>query len=569
MGNSRRTKWYRGFTLGFGLSLLTALPGWSAERITFSYGALERSIDIEDLEIYAKEGRLTDELAGYTRYFDPDDLEQFRGILTETANVDVVVIDRFFYTQQGEYLLNIAGDFLRTGARLNGAKSLRGALIQSAADPTDGLTLLNMLKQFAGSTVRVDIAKGISIAREVNRAIYEANTAFTVVEQQADDERNKTAQPNMSEQLAIASKPGPYQTERTSIERLSKELELPIDLYLPSSPGRLFSRPAVVISHGLGSDRTSYAYLARHLASHGFVVINVEHPGSSAAQINDLLVGNTADVVPDDEFLQRPINISKLLDTLETQSLSDPKLRNLIDFERIGVLGQSFGAYTSLALAGAPLNFADLGAQCPPEAFSLNISLLLQCQVETLAEPDIPTRDLSDPRIQAAFAINPITSVLFGADSLSQIQIPTMIVAGTIDTVAPALPEQITPFTWLTAPNRYLLLMRNGTHFSTIGMTETNSEAFDIPEDILGPTPELAQDYVKTMSLAFFEAHLDDNPDYSSVLTSNAARQLSRPSIPLSLISVLSQDQLANGLAEAEADTTADPFEGLGEETAE
>ncbi|MEO0457582.1 MAG: alpha/beta hydrolase [Cyanobacteria bacterium P01_A01_bin.114] len=549
------------------MSLLSALPGWSAERITFSYGALERSIDIEDLEIYAEEGRLTDELKGYARYFDPEDLEQFRRILTETANVDVVLVDRFLYTQQGGYILNIVGDFLRTGARLNGSKALRGALIQSAADPTDGLTLLNMLKRFAGSTVRIDIGKGIAIAREVDRAIYKANTAFTIVEQQANVERSKAAQPDVSERLAIASKPGPFTEQRISLERLSKDVDLPIDLYIPSLPGQALPRPAVVISHGLGSDRTSYAYLARHLVTHGFVVINVEHPGSNAEQINALLAGNAADVVPDSEFLQRPADISNLLTALEQRSQSDPKLRNLIDFERIGVLGQSFGAYTSLALAGAPLNFAELEEQCPPEVISLNISLLLQCQVETLANPETPTRDLSDPRVQAAFAINPITSVLFGEDSFSQIQTPTMVVAGTIDTVAPALPEQITPFTWLTAPDKYLLLMRNGTHFSTIGMTETNSEAFDIPEAILGPTPEQAQAYIKAMSLAFFEVHLDNNLDYTAVLTSNAARQLSRPTIPLSLVSTLTADQLRDGFIEAQADTTSEPFEPLGEES--
>ena len=43
-----------------------------------------------------------------------------------------------------------------------------------------------------------------------------------------------------------------------------------------------------------------------------------------------------------------------------------------------------------------------------------------------------------------------------------------MLIAGSADTVAPALLEQIQPFTWLTSPNKYLVLMNNGTHFSTI-----------------------------------------------------------------------------------------------------
>ena len=37
--------------------------------------------------------------------------------------------------------------------------------------------------------------------------------------------------------------------------------------------------------------------------------------------------------------------------------------------------------------------------------------------------------------------------------------------ASSADTVAPALPEQIRPFTWLTTPNRYLLVLEGGNPF--------------------------------------------------------------------------------------------------------
>jgi predicted dienelactone hydrolase len=514
------------------VSVIGLAPGWSAETVTFAYGALERSIAIRDLEIYVQEGRITPELQSYARYFARQNVEQVRTLLNQPADLDLLAVDRFLYTAQGEYLLNIVGDIIRTASRLNGFSALRGALILSAADTQEGLTLLNIMRRFPSQTIRVDLAKGLAIAREVDRAVYQSKTAITGVEQAANAALSQPP-PELIPQLTLATQPGPYTAERLVLQNTT----IPADIYLPLSPAsRLPLRPAIVISHGLGSDSTSYAYLAEHLVSYGFVVISVEHPGSSAEQIKALLAGRAADVVPDSEFIQRPEKISRLLDELEKRARTDPKLWGRINFQQIGILGQSFGGYTSLALAGAPLDFSELQANCPPQVFSLNVSLLLQCQAEKLQQPGESRLSLADDRIQAAIAINPITSVLFGPASLGQIRIPVMIVAGGADTVAPALPEQIIPFSWLTTAHKYLLMMSNGTHFSTIGPSETNSEAFTLPNAILGPPPSIAQDYLKAMSLAFFETYLDNNANYQVLLSSDAAHQLSQAEIPLSLI---------------------------------
>ena len=41
--------------------------------------------------------------------------------------------------------------------------------------------------------------------------------------------------------------------------------------------------PVVVFSHGLGGSRRGAVYYAEHLASHGYVVVMVQHPGSDAS----------------------------------------------------------------------------------------------------------------------------------------------------------------------------------------------------------------------------------------------------------------------------------------------
>ena len=78
--------------MGVGLGLLqiaialaphSTKPTQAAEHITFSLGAtIERTISVESLEIYAKEGRLTDELApyaGYLKNVDPEALDAAQG----------------------------------------------------------------------------------------------------------------------------------------------------------------------------------------------------------------------------------------------------------------------------------------------------------------------------------------------------------------------------------------------------------------------------------------------------------------------------------------------------------
>ena len=540
-------------TLGLGTVLVTALPGEAAERITFAFGPVERSIELADLERLADEGVLSEDLAYYAQFLPDDyDINEVRDALTwrveqdlDTIELDVVLLDRFFYTSQGEYLLNIAADFIRTEGRRSDLRALRGAILVAAGDQEEGLTILNAVRKFPSREMRIELDRGLGLLRELNRAIYETEASIELIERLGAplEELSAAEQARLRSLANQARRAGRYQVDR---QTLSGSSPIPADVYLPMLQGQLQrNRPTVIISHGLGSDRTSYAYLGEHLASHGFVVINVEHPGSNAAQINALLVGKSADVVPNDEFIDRPRQISVLLNYLEREAT---QYGSLINFAQVGVLGQSFGGYTALALAGANLDFEVLRTACPPSSQSLNVSLLLQCQAGQLAEPSETMLSLQDGRVRAAIAINPITSVLFGEESMGQVTTPTMIVSSGADTVAPALQEQLVPFAWLNQPERYLLLMRQGTHFSTIAMSETGSEAFDLPTEIIGPDPVLAQDYLEATSLAFLTKHLSEDETYGALLTADGIAQLNQEPIKITLVQTLTVPSLVEQL---------------------
>ena len=530
--------------LALALSPLLVLPTQAAERIIFSLGTgIERSLSVDSIEAYIEEGRITDELAPYVRMIpdvDSETLAQARALLSQRADISPTTVAQFAYTPQGEFLLNQIGAVFQTGARLSGSQGLRGAAILAAADTEEGLTLLNVIRRFPTPVLRIDIRQGLAIASNASSTLTQSTLAIDLVEERSFQTASEPF-PDGSTAASLndlVSRRGRYAVSKTATRM--KATKKPVDIYLPASflpgfenvPG--LKHPAVVISHGVGSDRTSYAYLADFLASHGFAVFNIEHPGSSAERLDALIAGR-ASQIPNEEFVNRPQLITAVLDTLERQAATTKSL-SAVDFNNVGVIGQSFGGYTALAVSGAPLNLDSLRNACP-SAFSVNISLLLQCQAIAIGDPGQRSIDFSDPRIKALVAINPITSTIFGQDAIAQIDLPILMMTGSADTIAPALPEQIRPFTWLTTPDRYLLLLEGATHFSTIGATGT--EPFNLPPGILGPVPEVAQEYTQAMSLAFLSLYLNEDSRYQPVLTSAFTTRFSHPEMPLSIIADL------------------------------
>jgi ABC-type amino acid transport substrate-binding protein len=157
---------------------------------------------------------------------------------------------------------------------------------------------------------------------------------------------------------------------------------------------------------------------------------------------------------------------------------------------------------------------------------------------------------LSDSRVKAAIAINPITSLLFGPEGLSQIKIPTMLISGNDDIIAPALQEQIHPFVWQQNTDKYLALFVNGTHFSIMGdgdktsSSPSNSNDLKIPKVIIGPDQAIGRSYAKALSIAFMEVYLRGNTDYQYYLTNNYAVSISQPEMSLAIVSSLAPEEL-------------------------
>jgi predicted dienelactone hydrolase len=315
------------------------------------------------------------------------------------------------------------------------------------------------------------------------------------------------------------------------------------DVYVPNTQQQV---PVIVISHGLGTDSSNFEYLASHLASHGFAVIVPNHPGSDTKQLRSLMKGSANEVAEPSEFYNRPLDVKFVLDEIEQRNKS--QFRGLLNMEQVGIFGQSFGGYTGLALAGAPINFAGLEKDCKPQALkdTWNVSLLLQCRALELRRT-APLREynLRDERIKAVIAVNPITSSIFGDAGLNNIKIPVMIVASSDDTVAPALYEQIRPFSWIGNQHKYLAVLQGGTHFSAIGEGKGSSEQVGLPSDIVGDDPVQARRYLNLLSLPFFQSYVAGVTKYTPYLSAAYANAISRKPLGLSLIQSLTSTELA------------------------
>ncbi|MGF1495982.1 MAG: alpha/beta hydrolase [Elainellaceae cyanobacterium] len=539
--------------LALGLGLLpvaiAVAPAHSAEEIRVLYGPIQLSVSVKSLATFAETGTIEPDLAAYAARFSDQQLRDIRRVLGSSVEVDEVALANFLYTPQGEALLRRLGNVIRNRST-SGFYALRASLILTASEP-DGATPIDFLRQFPTDSVVVDVDSALSIASELNQLINVTSEALALVERQFEQAVDSSPAVSFSA-ATVPRREGSYEWERETfmVEDPGRDRQFRYDLYLPD---RDTPAPVIVISHGLGSDRTTYAYLARHLASYGFVVALPEHPGSNAEYIQDLFAGAADQVADPSEFVDRAQDISSVLDDLTRRAEADAALRVRLDMDQVGVVGQSFGGYTALAIAGASIEVQRLQRVCDQEEGepidSLNVSLLLQCRAVELFPREAETAQITlrDERVKAVIAINPIGSIVFGRQGFSEIDIPIMIITGTADVVAPTLSEQILPFTWLTVDNKYLLVMRGGTHFSTIGTSEGGSEAVPLPPEITGTEQELAlaRLYVQALSVAFFRTYVSNQPEFRPYLSPTYVNQLSDAPLPLNIVRSLNADRLA------------------------
>lgn len=199
--------------------------------------------------------------------------------------------------------------------------------------------------------------------------------------------------------------------------------------------------PLVVMSHGTGGSAQIMGWLASGLASRGYVVAAVNHPGNNALE----------DYTPEGFLVwwERARDLSTIIDFV----LGDRTLSGIIDRGRIGAIGFSLGGYTMFEIAGARTDPALFQKYCqsldaegcvdPPEFPSLfaRWAELQKTSASFRAATGRAGDSYRDPRVRAVFAIAPALGPALKEDSLRGISIPIQILAGDADRIAPIRPN--------------------------------------------------------------------------------------------------------------------------------
>jgi predicted dienelactone hydrolase len=516
-------------------TLLTPAPAaTAAERLTMRLGPLEQTVSIAELQHFAATGETPDSLWLYSPLLNSQVQTALSSQIQIEPQVGQKIIDDLLYTSSGKRFLNT----LQSAIPESEPEQVKTAVRHVAKHPED-LSILGLLQAIPGETVAVDLPSVLALASQFNLPAWQSQMLSSVLDKELTIKPDK--------KLPVEWNPaadGDYHPDKIQmlVRDYQRDRLIPFDIYWAdrTEPG-----PMVVMSHGFGADRRFLRYLAQHLASHGITVVAIEHPGSNVSWLvndNPLAEGETpleqmgaeaTSLLPAAEFVDRPKDVSVVLDRLQQLNQVSTTFKGKLNTEQVTMIGHSLGGYTALTLAGAPLSLNHLREFCKdPNPVALSPADLLQCNAADLkTQPD----NLRDRRIAQTIILNPIIGRLFDANSLAQVQIPTLMLASTNDAITPAVSQQFIPFTQLQAPQKYLLTAIGATHLSVGDPDNLNraiTQSFFVQERSKVET-ESMRVLLQGISLSFVKQLTPERDRYRPYLSAAYAQSFSNAQVKL------------------------------------
>lgn len=285
--------------------------------------------------------------------------------------------------------------------------------------------------------------------------------------------------------------PGPY-AARIVEQRWNdpgRNREISLRIRVPDAPG---ARPAIVFSHGLGGSVDGGRKWGEQWASHGFLVIHVQHPGSDESAWKSAAnpARSMRAAASLEQFLERVRDVKFVLDELQRRQQANDAIALRVDAARIGMSGHSFGAVTTQALAGQAFDAAALKAA--------------------------DEKSLSDPRLKAFIAFSPSVRSERQVGQFAAIERPFFCITGTEDGevgaglgVAPEL--RVKPFEGLPPGDKFLLNLTGADHMIFNGGGRWRTVRASAPTPVDPARDEAHERLVRGTSTAFWRGTLADD----------------------------------------------------------
>jgi predicted dienelactone hydrolase len=205
--------------------------------------------------------------------------------------------------------------------------------------------------------------------------------------------------------------------------------------------------PLLVFSHGQPGSRLQTWYLLEHLASLGFVVAGIDHQNATYADVQQqsYVAG----------LVDRPQDILAAVTEV-------PKAFPSADGNNVGLLGYSYGGYSSLNAAGIGLDSAALRAYCQSSnnegpCFVLPFFANLEAaRGAAVVKPD--------PRVKAVFVMAPYGGPWLSPKALGDMRVPLFVGVGSADTVATPARDGISVYKQSGSPDKFLLTLDGARH---------------------------------------------------------------------------------------------------------
>jgi predicted dienelactone hydrolase len=179
-------------------------------------------------------------------------------------------------------------------------------------------------------------------------------------------------------------------------------------------------RPVLLYSHGHLGYAEASSRLMEHFASHGWIVIAVNHTGNTS--------GNFGTPRTTPIYHVRSQDLRTALDHMESLPSSHP-LAGAADTARTVSMGHSFGGYSVLSLVGARWDMDRWSEECA--TFESGFCSTMNAEHEAVFR-----EGQADPRVVAAIPMAAGDFDLYGAEGLGDLNAPVLHVIGTVDDLA-------------------------------------------------------------------------------------------------------------------------------------